>query len=92
MGQDLDGLKRLLTEIAALNIRSKNVVETLASPEIAVRTRTLSSLAKELGLKPKIITDFDLPGIEARSVEDFVGQAYYRFFPDEKPRGQERLR
>ncbi|OGM15215.1 hypothetical protein A2V56_04265 [Candidatus Woesebacteria bacterium RBG_19FT_COMBO_42_9] len=92
MKKDLESLERLLNHIASLHVNQKEVVSGLVSQELERRTKTLNGLVSSLELDPELIANFDLPKIEATSVEEFVGEAYYRFFPKEKPTGPERLR
>lgn len=91
MNTGLESLEKLLNHIATLNINQKQVVAGLGSQELERRTRTLRGLVRDLDLDPEMIADFDLPGIEATNVEEFVREAYYRFLKDQKPTGPERL-
>jgi hypothetical protein len=91
MNADLESLEKLLNHIASLNIDHMDKVADLGSQELEKRTTTLERLARGLGLDLEMLANFDLPGIEAKNVDEFVREVYYRFFGDEKPLGPERL-
>lgn len=91
MKEGIHDLKRLLDEVtrmAAVNSGFRNRFNALASED---RAEELKSRAIDMEIDPEVIDNFDLAGIEARDIEEFMGEALFRFFEDEGPKGPERI-
>lgn len=89
--EGIQNLKRLLDEVARLalvNRGFRNRFNALAPED---RAEELKSRAMDMEIDPEVVDNFDLAGIEARDIEEFMGEALFRFFEDEGPKGLERI-
>lgn len=89
--EGIDHLKKLLDEVAhmaAVNSGFRNRFSAL-SPED--RAEELKIRAIDMEIDPEVVDNFDLAGIEARDIEEFMGEVLFRFFEDEGGKGPERI-
>ena len=84
-------LKQLLDEVVSRQLTDLKFREGFPGYTVDRKTEVLKSMAQELNLDPEIVDESDIVGIEAGSMQKFLTDAYYRFFPGEAKKERERL-